>query len=91
MLCSGSGEFRFSGFAFLGGGLWGDGIGGVAGGGHFGGVGESYEVRAVRCFVVLRLQMSKLYMVYPSKFSSLNNPFVLGITVFFLYKKIVLN
>lgn len=44
MLCGGSGEFGFSGFAFLGGGVWGGGFGGVAGGGHFGGVGERSEV-----------------------------------------------
>lgn len=63
MLCGGSGEFGFSGFAFLGGGVWGGGFGGVAGGGHFGGVGERSEVSVVKCFVVLRLQVSKHYMV----------------------------
>lgn len=63
MLCGGSGEFGFSGFAFLGGGVWGGGFGGVAGGGHFGGVGERSEVSVVKCFVVFRLQVSKHYMV----------------------------
>lgn len=52
MLCGGSGEFGFSGFAFLGGGVWGGGFGGVAGGGHFGGVGERSEV--TECCEVLR-------------------------------------